>query len=127
MKRIDALIHPLHWEDARSILEGLGARATVREVKTFGYAPPRCEVYRGSAYLRDVTPELELTLLVEDERVETAIAALETLGREGEVLVSAVDGIVHFVDHKRSPIAAVSAAPAVPHALSRALAGAARV
>jgi nitrogen regulatory protein PII len=96
MKRIDTLIHPLLWDDARAVLQTLGARVTLREVRTFGRTPPKREVYRGSAYFMDVTPELELTVLVEDNLVESTILALETVGQKGDVIVSSVDGIVHF-------------------------------
>ncbi len=111
MKRIDTLIHPLFWDEARSVLETLGVRVTLREVRTFGRNPPRREVYRGSTYFLDVTPELELTALVEDERVEATVLALETIGQHGEILVSSVDGVVCF--GKSAPgIAAASASPA---------------
>lgn len=101
MKRIDTLIHPLLWDDARSVLETLGARVTLREVRTFGRTPPKREVYRGSAYYLDVTPELELTVLVEDALVESTILALETIGQQGEIVVSSVDGIVRFCEDRR--------------------------
>jgi nitrogen regulatory protein PII len=111
MKRIDALIHPPLWDEARTVLETLGARVTLREVRTFGRTPPKREVYRGAAYFLDVAPELELTILVEDSLVENTIAALETIGREGEILVSSVDGIVRYGEEPRP------AATPVPNAL----------
>jgi nitrogen regulatory protein PII len=103
MKRIDTLIHPLLWDDARAVLQTLGARVTLREVRTFGRTPPKREVYRGSAYFLDVTPELELTVLVEDSLVESTVLALETVGQKGEVIVSSVDGIVHFGEERTAP------------------------
>lgn len=54
MKRIDTLIHPLFWDEARAVLETLGVRVTLREVRTFGRNPPRREVYRGSTYFLDI-------------------------------------------------------------------------
>ena len=104
MKRIDTLIHPPLWDEARTVLETLGARVTLREVRTFGRTPPKREVYRGSAYFLDVTPELELTVIVEDALVESTVLALETIGRQGEILVSSVDGIVRFGEEPR-PVA----------------------
>jgi nitrogen regulatory protein P-II 1 len=102
MKRIDTLIHPPLWDEARAVLETLGAGVTLREVRTFGRTPPKREVYRGSAYFLDVTPQLELTVLVEDAQVESTILALETIGRQGEILVSSVDGIVRFGEEPRA-------------------------
>jgi nitrogen regulatory protein PII len=102
MKRIDTLIHPTLWDEAHAVLETLGARVTLREVRTFGRTPPKREVYRGSAYFLDVTPELELTVLVEDARLESTVLALETIGRSGEILVSSVDSIVCFGERPRA-------------------------
>jgi nitrogen regulatory protein PII len=126
MKRIDTLIHPPLWDEARSVLETLGARVTLREVRTFGRTPPKREVYRGSAYFLDVTPELELTVLVEDALVESTILALETIGRKGEILVSSVDGIICFGEEQRvaapvqSPANAKQAGTIPVHAAARA-------
>ena len=91
MKRIDTLIHPLLWDDARAVLQTL-------------------EVYRGSAYFMDVNPELELTVLVEDNLVESTILALETVGQKGEVIVSSVDAIVHFGEESAAAVPAPSPA-----------------
>jgi nitrogen regulatory protein P-II 1 len=113
MKRIDTLIHPPLWDEAREVLETLGARVTLREVRTFGCTPPKREVYRGSAYYLDVAPELELTILVEDALVESTVLALETIGRQGEILVSSVDGIVRYGEQ---PTAVASPAPSALHA-----------
>ena len=110
MKKIETLIHPLLWDEARSVLETLGVRVTLREVRTFGRTPPRREVYRGSAYFLDVTPELELAVLAEDEQVEPIVRALETVGRQGEILVTTVDGVVSF----GAPVAAAAATVAAP-------------
>jgi len=107
MKRIDTLIRPALWEEARAVLETLGVRVTLREVRTFGRTPPKREVYRGSAYFLDVSPELELTILVEDAMVESTILALESIGREGEIMVSSVDGIVRYGDVPRAAAAPV--------------------
>jgi nitrogen regulatory protein PII len=112
MKRIDTLIHPPLWDEARGVLQTLGARVTLREVRTFGRTPPKREVYRGSAYYSDVAPELELTILVEDALVESTILALETIGRQGEILVCSVDGIVHYGEQPTS--VAAPAASGVP-------------
>ncbi|HEX3775824.1 MAG TPA: P-II family nitrogen regulator [Polyangiaceae bacterium] len=94
MKRIDLLIHPAQWEEARSVLEGLAARVTLREVRSFGRTPPKREVFRGSAYLLELSTELELTILVEDALVESAVHALERVGQSGELVISTVEGML---------------------------------
>ena len=111
MKRIDTLIQPALWDEAHAVLETLGARVTVREVKTFGHVPPRREVYRGSAYFLDFSPQLELTILVEDAQVESTVSALETIGREGEILISSVDGIIRLGEQQAPTGTALPEAP----------------
>ena len=113
MKKIDTLIHPLSWDNARIALERLGLRVTLREVRTFGYAPPKREVYRGSAYVQDLCPELELSAIVEDDRVEATLAALARIGQTGEVSVSTVDGLVRFEGQRAAVVNRVEQTPGV--------------
>ena len=112
MKRIETLIHPNLLDDARAVLDTLGASVTLREVKTFGRSLPKREVYRGSAYVVDISAELELTILVEDALVESTILALETIGPKGEILVSSVDAIVRFGERQSSVAATPAPSPA---------------
>jgi nitrogen regulatory protein PII len=105
MKKIDTLIHPALWDEARAALETLGARITLREVKSFGRTPPKREVYRGSVYFLDVAAELELTVLIEDEQVASAIAALQAICGNGEILVSSVERAVRFGEPAREAAA----------------------
>ena len=111
MKKIDALIQPALWEEAHAALATLGVRVTVREVRTFGRVPPKREVYRGSAYFLNLTPQLELSVLVEDALVEKTTEVLETVVREGEIVVSAVDGIVHRGEERTPNAIGMAIAP----------------
>jgi nitrogen regulatory protein PII len=94
MKKINALIRPLQWEEARTALETLGVAASLREVKTFGHLPARREVYRGSAYVLDTATELELTMLVEDELLESTLIALEGATTDAEIVVTSVERVI---------------------------------
>ncbi len=113
MKKIDTLIHPHSWDEARATLESLGIRVTLREVRTFGYAPPKREVYRGSAYVQDLCPELELSAIVEDERVEATLAALAHIGQKGDASVSSVDGLVHLEGQRAAVVNRIEQTPGV--------------
>jgi nitrogen regulatory protein P-II 1 len=95
MKKVDILLRPPFWERARAVLGTLGGHVTLREVKTFGRVPGRREVYRGSAYALELSPELELTVLVDDDQLESTVAALEAIDREAEILVSSIESIIH--------------------------------
>ncbi|MEO7037194.1 MAG: P-II family nitrogen regulator [Polyangiaceae bacterium] len=109
MKKIETVIQPHLWPDARAAFETLGVSATLREVQTFGRTPPRREVYRGSPYVVELASELELATVVGDEQAESVILALEELGGTAEILVSSVEGTVRM--HPAS--GAVRAAKAV--------------
>ena len=91
MKKIDAIINPRNWEQTRAVLDTLHVSATLREVKTFGRVPPRREVYRGSQYTLETTPELELTVLVQDEVLESALLALGEATGNAELMVTPVE------------------------------------
>lgn len=122
MKRIDILIHPAHWEQARALFETLAVPVTLREVKTYGRTAPRREVYRGTAYYSSFAAELELTAVVAEEQLEQALSVLEPLAHGGEILVSTVDGQAArrsdaYPVATRQPIDAAAAWPcASPHA-----------
>lgn len=94
MKKLETIIHPQYWDQTRAVLSSLKLSATLREVKTFGHTPPRREVYRGSAYTLETTPELELTLLVQDELLEVTLTALSEATGNVEIVVTAVEYLV---------------------------------
>jgi len=94
MKKINALIRPLQWDEARAALETLGVSVSLREVRTFGHVPARREVYRGSAYFLDTANELELTMLVQDELLESTLIALEAATTDAEIVVTSVERVI---------------------------------
>ena len=91
MKKINALIRPLQWDEARVAIETLGVAVSLGEVRTFGHLPARREVYRGSAYFPDTAVELELTMLVQDELLESTLIALEAATIDAEIVVTSVE------------------------------------
>ncbi len=94
MKKINALIRPLQWDEARAALEALGVAVSFREVRTFGHLPARREVYRGSAYFPDAATELELTMLVQDELLESTLIALQGATTDAEMVVTSVERVI---------------------------------
>ena len=94
MKKLNALIRPSQWDEARVALETLGVAVSLREVRTFGHIPARREVYRGSAYFLDTANELELTMLVRDELLDSTIMALEAATTDSEIVVTSVERVI---------------------------------
>jgi nitrogen regulatory protein P-II 1 len=101
MKKIETVVRTHNWEAIRDVLGTLGVAATLREVKTFGRVPPRREVYRGSPYTVDMSSELELTLLVQDEKLESTISALSRVTGDAEIVVTAVEYLVRSGEARR--------------------------
>jgi nitrogen regulatory protein PII len=95
MNKVDILLRPAFWDRARAVLSTLGGHVTLRQVKTFGRVPARREVYRGSAYALELSPELELTVQVDDEKLASTVAALAAIDPEAEILVSRIESIIH--------------------------------
>lgn len=119
MKKIETIIHPQNWDHAKAALETLHVSATLREVKTFGRTPPRREVYRGSAYFLETTPELEMTVFVHDEQLESTLRALVEAMTDAQFLVTPVERVASAGDSS-----AVRPVPAVPRAIPSVRAGA---
>lgn len=94
MKKINALIRPLQWDEARAALETLGVAVSLREVRTFGHLPARREVYRGSAYFPDTATELELTMLVQDEQLASTLTTLQAATTDAEIVVTSVERFI---------------------------------
>ena len=107
MKKIETIICPQNWDSTRELLGTLGVAATLREVKTFGRVPSRREVYRGSPYTVDTSTELELTMLVQDELLESTISAVSRVTGGAEILVTGVEYLVRSGDAPRGREVAV--------------------
>ena len=86
MKKIEAIIKPFKLEDVKDALEEAGiAGMTVTEVKGFGRQKGHTEIYRGSEYTVDFLPKVKLELVVADDRVDTALAAIIKAAKTGKI------------------------------------------
>ncbi len=105
MKKIETFIQPLYWNQMHAALEKLGVSGTLRQVKTFGRIPARREVYRGSAYMLETNPELELSLTVPDELLDATLAAIAEATDNAEVIVSSVQILGRAEASRPRPVA----------------------
>jgi nitrogen regulatory protein PII len=95
MKKIEAIIKPFKLEEVKDALTELGMGGmTVAEVKGFGRQKGHTEIYRGSEYTVDFLPKIKLELVVADERVDAAVAAIIKAAKTGKI----GDGKVFVVD-----------------------------
>ena len=117
MKKIETVIHPVYFDSMHAALARLGVSGTLRQVMTFGRIPPRREVYRGSVYMRETSSELELSLVVPDELLDAALAAIAQAAGDADVIVSSVQALGRAQSGRpRLVSSTVVAAPSANHA-----------
>ena len=107
MKKIEAIIKPFKLEEVKDALGELGIEGmTVTEVKGFGRQKGHTEIYRGSEYTVDFLPKIKLEVVVADERVEAAIAAIIKAAKtgkigDGKVFVSNIEDAIRIRTDER--------------------------
>ena len=86
MKKIEAIIKPFKLDDVKDRLREIGVQGmTVYEVKGFGRTGGKKEVYRGSAYVVDFVPKVQVEIVVKDSLVHQVIEAIMGGGRTGQI------------------------------------------
>ncbi len=86
MKKIEAIIKPFKLDEVKDALTALGVEGmTITEVKGFGRQKGHTEIYRGSEYTVDFLPKLKMDIVVADEKVDGAIAAIIGAARTGKI------------------------------------------
>jgi nitrogen regulatory protein PII len=102
MKKIEAIIKPFKLEEVKDTLGEIGVEGmTVIEVKGFGRQKGHTEIYRGSEYTVDFLPKIKLEIVMPDDRVEAAIAAIIKAAKtgkigDGKVFVSTIDDAIRI-------------------------------
>ena len=86
MKKIEAVIRHFKLDDVKQLLVDQGFEGmTVTEARGFGRQHGHKEIYRGTEYEADFIPKIKIEIVVADDRLETAIDAIMSAGRTGEV------------------------------------------
>ena len=102
MKKVEAIIKPFKLEEVKDALGEIGIEGmTVSEVKGFGRQKGHTEIYRGSEYTVDFLPKIKLELVLPDNRVDAAVAAIVKSAKtgkigDGKVFVSALEQVVRI-------------------------------
>jgi len=102
MKKIEAIIKPFKLEEVKDALGEVGVTGmTVTEVKGFGRQKGHTEIYRGSEYTVDFLPKIKLELVIADDAVNAAVAAIVKAAKtgkigDGKVFVSPVEDAVRI-------------------------------
>jgi len=86
MKKIEAVIKPFKLDDVKEALNELGVVGmTVTEVRGFGRQKGHTELYRGAEYVVDFLPEVQISVLVPDDRVAAILDAIVEGARTGRI------------------------------------------
>ena len=86
MKKIEAIIKPFKVEQVKLALTEIGVTGmTVSEVKGFGRQKGHTEIYRGSEYTVDFSPKMKLDIVLPDEQIEGAVAAIVAAAKTGKI------------------------------------------
>ena len=102
MKKIEAIIKPFKLEEVKDALGEIGVEGmTVSEVKGFGRQRGHTEIYRGSEYTVDFLPKIKLEIVVGDELLDSAVAAIIKAAKtgkigDGKVFVSTIEEAVRI-------------------------------
>ena len=102
MKKIEAIIRPFKLEDVKIALVNSGiVGMTVSEVRGFGRQKGQVERYRGSEFTVEFLQKLKVEIVVDDEKVESVIAAVAEAAKTGEIgdgkiFISAVDSVIRI-------------------------------
>ena len=102
MKKVEAIIKPFKLEEVKDALAEIGVEGmTITEVKGFGLQKGHTEIYRGSDYTVDFLPKIKLELVLPDNRIDVAIAAIVKAAKtgkigDGKVFVSKIDDAIRI-------------------------------
>ncbi len=102
MKRVTAIIRPFKLDEVKDALAEVPIGGmTVTEVKGFGRTGGKKEVYRGSAYVVDFVPKVQIDVIVPDGQVDAVVEAVlksAKTGRigDGKVFVYPVEDVIRI-------------------------------
>jgi nitrogen regulatory protein P-II 1 len=86
MKLIKAIVRPNKVDDVREGLEKLSISGmTVTEVRGHGKQKGHTAIYRGKEYNVSLLPKMDIEVVLQDDRVDDAIAAIIQAARTGEI------------------------------------------
>jgi len=86
MKKIEAIVRHFKLEDVKNALVETGVSGmTITEVRGFGRQKGHTEMYRGTEYRVDFVPKVKIEVVVDNTKVQTAIAAIVKAAQTGQV------------------------------------------
>lgn len=86
MKKIEAIVKPFKLDDVKEALNEIGIQGmTISEVKGYGRQKGHKEIYRGAEYVVDFIPKVKIEIIVESERADQVVGAIEKAANTGKI------------------------------------------
>ena len=102
MKFVTAIIKPFKLDEVKEALQDIGVQGlSVLEVKGFGRQKGHTELYRGAEYVVDFLPKVKIEVVLDDDQVDAAIAAIVAAAKtdkigDGKIFVSTVEQAIRI-------------------------------
>jgi nitrogen regulatory protein P-II 1 len=102
MKKIEAIIKPFKLDEVKEALQEAGIQGlSVTEVKGFGRQKGHTELYRGAEYVVDFLPKVKIEVVLTDDMVDAAVAAIVAAARtdkigDGKIFVSSIEQAIRI-------------------------------
>ena len=86
MKKIEAIVKPFKLDDVKEALNEIGIQGmTISDVKGYGRQKGHKEIYRGAEYVVDFIPKIKIEIVIEDDRAEDVIRAIQNAANTGKI------------------------------------------
>ena len=101
-RTIEAIIKPFKLDEVKEALQEAGIQGlSVIEVKGFGRQKGHTELYRGAEYVVDFLPKVKIDVVLDDDQVDAAIAAIIDAAKtdkigDGKIFVSPVEQAIRI-------------------------------
>jgi nitrogen regulatory protein P-II 1 len=111
MQKIEAIIQPSKLDSVKDALLEVGVEGmTILEARGHGRQKGHTEFYRGREYTVDLLPKIKLEVVVPDELLEKAVAAIVASARtgkigDGKIFISKIDEAIRIRNDERGSTA----------------------
>lgn len=102
MKKVEAIIKPFKLDEVKEALHDIGLQGmTVIEAKGFGRQKGHTELYRGAEYVVDFLPKVKIELVIDNDRVEQAVEAIQNAAQtgrigDGKIFISSIEETIRI-------------------------------
>lgn len=111
MTKLEVIIQPSKFEAVKEALTELGIGGmTISDVRGHGRQKGHTEVYKGREYTVDLVPKVKVEIVLTDELVDSAVAAIlktASTGKigDGKIFLYKVEEVIRIRNQERGAVA----------------------